>query len=1045
MSKIVSFLSTIERSVNWGVLSKETIFVPFDEIESINWDRIKELHILGNWSEEGVYEEGNKIVRNHYGLHISADGTQLLCLGMPIEDIPKAISWCAASLRILDVRFTSISEIVLPNNRLRQLNLLNNAQLAKVEGLELQSDLLRLDISRTAIQELPALDCFPILGTLSIRETAVENITVESQLKNLRHFDAAHSQILKCDFLVKCPALRLLNLSYTKITVLPHLSGFEQLEILNINNTGIGAIWGISNLSQLRTLNISGTKVSTIENIVFPKSLRTLNLSGTAIKTIPETISELTNLRRLNLSEMKLQSLPKGLLKLDLEFVMDYRFGINLCGTTIENVDMEIFKQPRVVVEAWLNAHVYTSSDTNALNEIKVVFLGDGGAGKSFTIQRLLAGGAVPRNFDGDSTPGISITSRNYTIGKNNILVHFWDFGGQEILHSMHRMFLTKRTFYVVLINARDNTQDERARYWLHNIKSFAGGSPVLIVLNQIDQNPSAAVNETSLRELCPELTEIIKLSARDYSAEKFHEEFENVLIGRIGEIPHINEPFLPTWSYLKTKLQNMEKYYIDADEFTKMSEECGVEEDLEVRSSLLDWFSDLGVSFCYRDSSVLSNYMVLRPDWITNAIYIILFNGSRKVRNGLILHEDIHQMLKHPEEGDEPPKCVMKGVAYSPVEVEYVLGVIRKFRLSYRINDDTEFIPMLCDRNEKACAAAFAHDETALEFHMEYRYLPNNVLHRLMVEMRLHLDIDNVWLTGMLLSSDEMGVSALIKAEDNVLKIYVKSENALHPANTYLSLLKGTIKNINDSLGLEASESIVYKRDGVSETFEYDYLIDSYEHGNRTVYSRAFKENVEILDILNQTDRSVDEQRNKLLQDIFFACSAMQGNTLYWDASEDERNTFVRDILRGKGYYIADQTRNGTSATGKSAGELDIEIRESADKPWAIFEALNLKSFSPSAQDYWNQHFSKLTDNYNPAGLQVLFLVSYMECSKDKFKELWLKYSEHISQYSNENYALQKVLNQKEENFYLRSAECVYDRGGLPVTVYHICVRLGK
>ena len=40
---------------------------------------------------------------------------------------------------------------------------------------------------------------------------------------------------------------------------------------------------------------------------------------------------------------------------------------------------------------------------------------------------------------------------------------------------------------------------------------------------------------------------------------------------------------------------------------------------------------------------------------------------------------------------------------------------------------------------------------------------------------------------------------------------------------------------------------------------------------------------------------------------------------------------------------------------------------------------------------------------------------------------------------------AMLNCLNQKEENFYLRSAECVYDRGGLPVTVYHICVRLGK
>lgn len=1046
MSKLISYAPTFEKSISWKGLQLETKRLPLSRLESVDWEIIRELHILGSWNGQVSFLDQEEGGPDYRGCYLNSTRTCLVCLGMTLEEIERCLTWCKGSLSKLDIRFTSLSSITLPlNTNIRSLNLSANDRLETVSGLELQKNLVWLDLGKTRVSQFPPLRCFSYLECLNIRETLIKEIEVEENMNRLHYFDATGTDISDAEFLLKFPALVRLNLGRTMITGIPSMSRFVELEGLNLGFTNVNSILGISSLTKLRTLNVGHTKIQTIENIVFPQSLRSLCLAGTAIKSIPESISELNNLRRLDLSGMQLLSLPKGILKLDLDFVMDSRYGINLYDTTIENVDMEIFKQPRYVIEAWLNAHVFSSDTANALNEIKVVFLGDGGAGKSLTIQRLLAGGAAPGNFDGEATPGISITSRNYTIGNSDILVHFWDFGGQEILHSMHRMFLTKRTFYVVLINARDNTQDERARYWLHNIKSFASGSPVLIVLNQIDQNPSAAVNETSLRELSSDLTAIVKLSARDYSLEKFHEEFENVLLCKIGEIPHINEPFLPSWSYLKLKLQNMQRYYIDSDEFSKMSDECGVEENPEVRSSLLDWFSDLGVSFCYRDSSVLSNYMVLRPDWITNAIYIILFNGSRKVRNGLISHEDIHQMLKHPEEGDEPPKCVMKGVAYSPVEVEYVLGVIRKFRLSYRINDDTEFIPMLCDRNEKACAAVYTHDETALEFHMEYRYLPNNVLHRLMVEMRLHLDIDNVWLTGMRLSSEEMGVSALVKAEDNVLKIYVKSKNDLHPANTYLSLLKGTIKNINDALGLEADESIVYKRDGISETFEYDYLIDSYEHGNRTVYSRAFKENIEILDILNQTDRNVGEQRNKLLKDIFSACFAMQGNNLYWDASEDERNTFVRDMLRGKGYYIADQTRNGISATGKSAGELDIEIRESADKPWAIFEALNLKSFSPSAQKYWNQHFSKLTDNYNPAGLQILFLVSYMECSKDKFKELWLKYAEHISRYSNENYALQKVLNHKEENFYLRSAECVYDRGGLPVTVYHICVRLGK
>ena len=41
------------------------------------------------------------------------------------------------------------------------------------------------------------------------------------------------------------------------------------------------------------------------------------------------------------------------------------------------------------------------------LNEIKVVFLGDGGAGKSHTIARLMNDGGAPDHavFDGESTP----------------------------------------------------------------------------------------------------------------------------------------------------------------------------------------------------------------------------------------------------------------------------------------------------------------------------------------------------------------------------------------------------------------------------------------------------------------------------------------------------------------------------------------------------------------------------------------------------------------------------------------------------------------
>ena len=90
-------------------------------------------------------------------------------------------------------------------------------------------------------------------------------------------------------------------------------------------------------------------------------------------------------------------------------------------------------------------------------NEYKVVFLGDGEAGKSLTVARLHEPEMDVNSFDGEVTPGVDIRSRIYEVNGINLQVNFWDFGGQEILHSMHRLFLSKRTLYVVILNTRND------------------------------------------------------------------------------------------------------------------------------------------------------------------------------------------------------------------------------------------------------------------------------------------------------------------------------------------------------------------------------------------------------------------------------------------------------------------------------------------------------------------------------------------------------------------------------------------------------------
>lgn len=1051
MDKVIKFSTTPYKSIIWNKLFDLTIKKTYKDLiaENFNWNFIKEIHIIGVDVNCNDTKLTNTIPQKHWGIYHNDRKNWMLVIDAKLEFIHDILSQLGSKLSILDIRFTDIEQIDLSNIKsIRRLNLSNNCNIYNAISLENQSVLSELILSNTKFISIPDLKVFPLLRTLYINNTNISELIVTDKMSNIKYLNFSGTAIDSCDYICKMPSLGHLNINKSNVSSLPDLNNIRGLEMINCAHTKIKRLPSIDKLTELYTLNISYTDIIDLESCVFPSNIRNLNLSGLMINTIPPSIASLSDLRKLVLFDLNLASIPSDILKLNLEFnTKNNGFGICLNNTTINNVDINLFEQPRAIIEEWFR-HNRDGDDERQgsmpLNEAKVIFLGDGGSGKTLTIQRLLLDGAQPSEFDGSATPGISINKRYYNIENKKVLLRIWDFGGQEIMHSMHRMFLTQRTFYVVFVNARDNTQDERARYWLHNIKSFASDSRVMIVINQIDQNPSASVNEPALRELYPNLTLITKLSATGFSLTQFVDVFQNKLLDGIGNMPYINEPFPINWRRLQVKLQNMEEYYIDANTFVRMGEECNVVVEDDVRINLLDWFSDLGISFCYRDSSALSNYMVLRPDWITNAIYIILFNGSDFAHNGLIKHEDIYKMLRIPDNERSMTKRVFTDITYSSVETEYVLGVIRRFKLSYRIDDDVEFIPMLCDRNENEIVGQFIKGRDVLEFKMEYVYLPNNVLHRLMVEMRSDLIHEFVWLSGAIFSVKAMGLSALVKTQDNFLKIYIKSENEIYPPNVYLGFIRNIIHNTNDSLGLESREILVYKKDGETEEFDYSYLIESFQFGNETVYSQKMRCNIPLIDILNQTDGGNDERRNKLVLDVIDSCASMQSNKIYWAASENERNTYIREMLRSKGYTIADQTLRGKSSSGKQAGELDLEIMDSSNRPWAIYEALNLKSFSPSQKEIWNNHLSKLLDNYNPMGLPFSFLVSYVNCKKDDFKGFWLAYSEYVAKSDINDYTIQKTINRNDTFFYVRSTECIYDRGGIPTVIYHICVWSG-
>ena len=448
-NKTISYNSLPQKSVKWNQLNANFTRLDGLMFASIEWSEISEIHVIGSKKKDSEIE----ITEDKWGEYIS-NGCLICIYDYRTEYIPW-INKLPYKLDVLDIRFLDIREIDLSIIlNVRKLVLSDNPSLKNISGYEHFSWMTDLNLNFTSIERIPCLNNFSRLGSINLRKTLVSNLDIHGEMTRLKYMDISGTLIKDVRFLEKCPNLQLLSMSNLDVIDLSAIGNLLKLETLNCSKTKINNVPPVGCLLHLRTLIISYTDIYSLEGAEFPESLRALILDGTKIDTIPESISLLRELRRLMLNELHLKTLPKSILKLCLDFNFSNKgFGIGLFNTIIDDMDVSIFQQPRDIIESWFeNRDMQGKLKGETLNEAKVVFLGDGGAGKSLSIQRLLNDCEEQPDFDGEATPGISIQDKYYYIKGKKILIHYWDFGGQEIMHSMHRMFLTQRTLYVVLL-----------------------------------------------------------------------------------------------------------------------------------------------------------------------------------------------------------------------------------------------------------------------------------------------------------------------------------------------------------------------------------------------------------------------------------------------------------------------------------------------------------------------------------------------------------------------------------------------------------------
>ncbi|MHC4519690.1 MAG: COR domain-containing protein, partial [Planctomycetota bacterium] len=345
------------------------------------------------------------------------------------------------------------------------------------------------------------------------------------------------------------------------------------------------------------------------------RHLRSLYLTRAKITHLPKELANLKDLKYLEIFERcMIRSIHPRVMDLGLPIhlyrVGSYR-GICLVDAPLEEPPVEIVTQGREAILVYFDS---LKGKRTALNEIKVLLIGDGGAGKTSLVRRF-----VGERFNSmePQTHGINIRSWELPGTRPSVRVRFWDFGGQEIMHATHQFFLSKRSIYILVLDGR---RDEKTEYWLKHIQSFGGDSPVVVALNKTDQNPAFDVNRRFLLRKYPSIRGFYRVSCAKGSG------IADLLDGvreAVRSVDIVKTTWAANWFGVKEHLERIESHYISYDEYETICTTHGINDEKSTQT-LLDFLHDLGVVLHFRDFKLLDTH-VLEPEWVTQAVYRIL------------------------------------------------------------------------------------------------------------------------------------------------------------------------------------------------------------------------------------------------------------------------------------------------------------------------------------------------------------------------------------------------------------------------------------
>ena len=652
--------------------------------------------------------------------------------------------------------------------------------------------LREINCYKTSVKELSALKLLQSLEILDCGETSIEDLKPLIGLYRLEEIHFHNTKINDLSPLKNLTALKVVNCWETEVSDLSPLTGFTKLRKIDCDDTAVSDLSPLKHLSEVEVINCSETLVTDLSPLANLSKLREIRCRKTSICDFP-SLKRLNNLEIVCCSDTKvvdittLKDCPNlkeidcaRTLVNDLTGILnwlekpDSKLNVEGCPLIIPPIEFANAGKKSII-----EYFDQIKKQKQPLNQIKVIFLGDGAAGKTSLIKRL-----QNEEFDKNEgqTRGIKIHNKDYKIEGDKVSTRLWDFGGQEVMHATHQFFLSQRCIYILLLNSRT---DEKAEYWLKHASSFGGKSPVLVVLNKIDENPSFDVNRKALLDKYKQIHGFYRVSCKTSEGLK---EFNKALYDQLAQAETRLTPFPTTWASVKDRFGNMKENFVESNVFRGICNECGVDKKFS-QDVLLQFLHDLGIVINFKALRQFDT-QILDPAWLTNGVYRVINSKLIAENKGLFYGDDFDRVINN---SGESLIYDNDSFDYSPNKQHYIVNVMQEFELCFPLDKERYIVPQLLPVQE----SEYTFEGITLHFIIKFpEFLPESIFLRLMVKLHDYILEDLQWRTGMVLSRPNIfDATARVRAdrEDREIRIDVCGEEP----RRFLSFIRETLKEI--------------------------------------------------------------------------------------------------------------------------------------------------------------------------------------------------------------------------------------------------------